>query len=267
MKAYKVLSLLVLLIGLLALLGLVYTPYDPYVTNEAAILQAPSMAHWLGTDMHGRDVLSRIMAGASTSIYGSLFIVLMAMMIGTVLGALAAYKGGWMDAVIMRLTDLFLAFPDFLLAITVAGVLGGGLSQAIIAIIATSWTQYARLSRALVKGELSAPYMTMAKLSGVPLIKQWIYYILPNMGSVILITGLLHIATTMMMIAGLSFIGLGVQVPEPEWGAMISDGVALLPIAPWVSLAPSLALALVMCITNAWGDAMRDYLDKGDSNE
>lgn len=255
MYSLRFLTSAVLAICLLAAIGYFVSPYDPYETQASAILLGPSASHWMGTDMHGRDILSRVLAGASTSLFTSLLIVLVSLLLGTLVGLVAGYRQGLVDSLFMRLVDIFLAFPDFLLALTVAGLLGGGIESAMLAIILTSWTQYARLARNLVGRELAQNYVKAARMSGVPQYRILWRYVFPNMGGVLVTRALLQISHVMMMLAGLSFLGMGVKVPQAEWGAMISEGLMILPIAPWVSLGPAGVLVLVMIVFNAWGQA------------
>lgn len=258
MYQVRFLTSAVVVIGLIAITGHFISPYDPYETQTTAVLLSPSLSHWMGTDMHGRDIFSRVLAGASTSLFTSLLIVFLSLFLGSLIGLVSGYRKGLVDSLLMRLVDIFLAFPDFLLALTVAGLLGGGIESAMVAIILTSWTQYARLARNLVGRELAQNYVKAALLSGIPRYRIVWSYIFPNMGGILVTTALLQIGRIMMMLAGLSFLGMGVKVPQAEWGAMISDGLMILPVAPWVSLGPASILVLVVVIFNAWGQAWQD---------
>lgn len=253
-------GLLVFLI-LLSLCSNWLAPYDPYATNPSLTTAPPSGEHWFGTDIHGRDVLSRVIVGSKTSIFASFALIALATTIGTCIGLIGGYFGGRVDAWLMRITDVFLAFPDLILAIAVAGFLGGGLINSMIALLATTWTQYARLARSAVIAVKNEPYIYAAKLSGCTQGQIIFKHILPNIFGPILITATLHVSTMMMGLAGLSFLGLGVKVPEAEWGTMISDGFQCLQIAPWVALLPSLVMVLVMMLFNLFGDQVRDLLD------
>lgn len=246
---------------LISVLAPCLVPYDAYDTNPDAILQAPSATHWFGTDNFGRDVFSRVLIGSTTSIFASFAIIVIATIIGCMVGMIGGYYGGRVDAILMRITDIFLAFPDLLLAIAVAGVLGGGLVNAMVAIIATTWTQYARLSRSLVQDIKNETFVKAAKISGATNGEILLHHILPNTWGLIIVTAVLHISTVVMGLAGLSFLGLGVRVPDAEWGSMISEGLKVLYQAPWVALSTSLVLVIVMMLFNALGDQVRDYLD------
>ena len=258
---FRVLTLLAALILIVSLFSAQLAPYDPYVTDPQLILKAPSAEHLLGTDNYGRDILSRILVGAKTSIFAALFIILAAGSLGSLIGLLSGYYRGRMDAVLMRTTDVFQAFPDIVLAIAVAGVLGGGLVNAILALIATTWTQYARIARSAAIAAKEETYIQAARLSGCTDTRLLFGHILPNIAGPLIVTAVLHVSTMMMGLAGLSYLGIGVQIPAAEWGAMISDGQKYLQQAPWAALAPSAVMVSVMMVFNMFGDHLRDLID------
>ena len=258
---FRVLTLLTALILIASLFSGQLAPYDPYVTNPQLILKPPSAEHLLGTDNYGRDILSRILAGGKTSIFTSLFIILVAGSLGSFVGLLAGYYRGRMDALLMRVTDIFQAFPDIVLAIAVAGVLGGGLVNAILALIVTTWTQYARLARGATIAAKEETYIQAARLSGCTNTSILFRHILPNIASPLIVTAVLQVSIMMMELAGLSYLGIGVQIPEAEWGAMISEGQKYLRLAPWAALAPSAVMVAVMMVFNMFGDQLRDLID------
>lgn len=260
-RLFRVLALLAALILIASLFSAQLAPYDPYATNPQLILKPPSAEHLLGTDNYGRDILSRILAGGRTSIFSSLFIILIAGSFGSMIGLLAGYYRGRMDATLMRVTDIFQAFPDIVLAIAVAGVLGGGLFNAVLALILTTWTQYARLARSAAAAAREETYIHAARLSGCNDARILFLHILPNIAGPLLITAILHVSTMMMGLAGLSYLGIGVQIPAAEWGAMISEGQKYLQQAPWAALAPSAVMVAVMMVFNMFGDQLRDLLD------
>ena len=260
-RLFRVLALLAALILIASLFSAQLAPYDPYVTNPQLILKPPSAEHLLGTDNYGRDILSRILAGGRTSIFSALFIILIAGSFGSMIGLLAGYYRGRMDAILMRVTDIFQAFPDIVLAIAVAGVLGGGLFNAVLALILTTWTQYARLARSAAAAAREETYIHAARLSGCNDARILFLHILPNIAGPLLITAILHVSTMMMGLAGLSYLGIGVQIPAAEWGAMISEGQKYLQQAPWAALAPSAVMVAVMMVFNMFGDQLRDLLD------
>ena len=258
---FRSLALLAALILIVSLFSAQLAPYDPYVTDPQLILKAPSAEHLLGTDNYGRDILSRILVGAKTSIFAAFFIILAAGSLGSLIGLLSGYYRGRMDAVLMRTTDVFQAFPDIVLAIAVAGVLGGGLVNAILALIATTWTQYARIARSAAIAAKEETYILAARLSGCTDTRLLFGHILPNIAGPLIVTAVLHISTMMMGLAGLSYLGIGVQIPAAEWGAMISEGQKYLQQAPWAALAPSAVMVSVMMVFNMFGDHLRDLID------
>ena len=260
-RLFRVLALLAALILIASLFSAQLAPYDPYATNPQLILKPPSAEHLLGTDNYGRDILSRILAGGRTSIFSALFIILIAGSFGSMIGLLAGYYRGRADAILMRVTDIFQAFPDIVLAIAVAGVLGGGLFNAVLALILTTWTQYARLARSAAAAAREETYIHAARLSGCNDARILFLHILPNIAGPLLITAILHVSTMMMGLAGLSYLGIGVQIPAAEWGAMISEGQKYLQQAPWAALAPSAVMVAVMMVFNMFGDQLRDLLD------
>ena len=258
---FRVLALLSALILITSLFSAQLTPYDPYATDPQLILKAPSAEHLLGTDNYGRDILSRILAGGKTSIFSALFIILAAGSLGSMIGLLSGYYRGRIDAVLMRFTDVFQAFPDIVLAIAVAGVLGGGLFNAVLALIVTTWTQYARIARSAAVTVKEETYIQAAQLSGCSDARILFGHILPNIAGPLIVTAVLHVSTMMMGLAGLSYLGIGVQIPAAEWGAMISEGQKYLQQAPWAALAPSAVMVAVMMVFNMFGDQLRDLLD------
>ena len=260
-RLFRALALLSALILIASLFSAQLAPYDPYATNPQLILKAPSAEHFLGTDNYGRDILSRILAGGKTSIFAALFIILVAGSLGSLIGLLAGYYRGRMDALLMRVTDIFQAFPDIVLAIAVAGVLGGGLVNAVLALILTTWTQYARIARSAAVAAKEETYIQAARLSGCSDVRILFGHILPNIAGPLVITAVLHVSTMMMGLAGLSYLGIGVQIPAAEWGAMISEGQKYLQQAPWAALAPSAVMVAVMMVFNMFGDQLRDLLD------
>ena len=241
-------------------------PYDPYVQDLTLAQKAPCPEHLLGTDRYGRDMLSRVITGSTVSIYGTLILVAVITVVGTVIGILCGWRGGKTEAVLMRISDLFLAVPGLVFALAVAAVLGGGIQNAIIALAVISWPKFARLARGLTLTQKASPYLMAAKLSGSSTGKLLIKHILPNIAGPILVTAVLDIGTMMMELAGLSFLGLGVKPPMAEWGSMINDGRSMLQIAPWMVLAPGAAIFITVMIFNLLGDTVRDYMDPRERN-
>ncbi len=237
------------------------TPYDPYLQDLSNAKAAPSALHLLGTDRYGRDMFSRVIVGSRTSIYSTLLLVAVVTCTGTVIGVFCGWHGKWIDTVLMRISDMFLAFPGLVFALAVAGVLGGGLQNAIIALAAISWPKYARIARSQTLVQKEMTYMKAAILSGSGTVKLFIKHILPNIIGPVLVTSMLDIGTMMMELAGLSFLGLGAKPPTAEWGSMMSDTRSLLTTAPWITLAPGFAIFISVMIFNLLGDTVRDYVD------
>lgn len=251
---------------LMAVFAKYLCPYDPYAQDLSIAQQPPSLQHLLGTDRYGRDMLSRIMIGSTTSIFATLLLVTVITALGTAIGIICGWMGGKVDTVLMRISDLFLAFPGLVFALAVAGVLGGGVQNAIIALAAIGWPKFARLARGLTLAQKDSAYMMAAKLSGSSTPKLLIKHILPNIAGPVLVTAVLDIGTMMMELAGLSFLGLGVKPPMAEWGSMISDGRSMLQISPWMVLAPGAAIFVTVMVFNLLGDTLRDYMDPKQRN-
>ena len=236
-------------------------PYDPYIQNLSIAKSAPSAAHLFGTDRYGRDMLSRVIIGSRTSIFSTLLLVAIIAITGTAVGVLCGWHGKRLDTVLMRISDMFLAFPGLVFAMAVAGVLGGGLHNAILALAAISWPKYARVARSQTLAQKERAYLKAAILAGSSPARIIIRHILPNIIGPILVTAMLDIGTMMMELAGLSFLGLGAKPPTAEWGSMMSDGRSLMMTLPWITFAPGLAIFISVMIFNLLGDTIRDYAD------
>ena len=256
-----VLSVLVLLLLLISAFASYLVPYDPYAQDLNNALQAPNAAHILGTDRYGRDMLSRVIMGSRTTIYSSLLLVVIITVTGTAVGIFCGYHGGKADAFVMRISDIFLAFPGMVFAIAVAGVTGGGIMNAVAALACISWPKFARIARSQVMTIKGAPYIAAAKLSGCGSFQIVVRHILPNIAGPIIVTAVLDIGTMLMDSAGLSFLGLGAKPPIAEWGSMMSNGRSMLQTSPWVILAPGFAIFITVMLFNLLGDTVRDVLD------
>lgn len=256
-----VLSVLVLLLLLVSAFASYLVPYDPYAQDLNNALQAPNAAHILGTDRYGRDMLSRVIMGSRTTIYSSLLLVVIITVTGTAVGIFCGYHGGKADTFVMRISDIFLAFPGMVFAIAVAGVTGGGIMNAVAALACISWPKFARIARSQVMTIKGASYIAAAKLSGCGSFQIVVRHILPNIAGPIIVTAVLDIGTMMMEIAGLSFLGLGAKPPIAEWGSMMSNGRSMLQTSPWVILAPGFAIFITVMLFNLLGDTVRDVLD------
>lgn len=252
---------LAILLLLVAIFSKYLTPYDPYLQDLNNAKAAPSAAHLLGTDRYGRDMLSRVIVGSWTSIFSTLMLVAVITAIGTAVGVFCGWHGRKADTVLMRISDIFLAFPGLVFALAVAGVLGGGLHNAIIALAAISWPKYARIARSQTLALKETAWLKAAKLAGSSTVKIILKHILPNIMGPILVTSMLDIGTMMMELAGLSFLGLGAKPPIAEWGSMMSDTRSLLSTAPWITLSPGIAVFISVMVFNLLGDSIRDYAD------
>ena len=253
------------LLCLLCLIGPELAPNDPYKVNLLQAKQPPSEKFPLGTDGFGRCVLSRILVGARTSVFSALLVVGITLTVGCVIGTLCGYFGGAVDTIFMRLVDIFLAFPGMVLALAVAGMLGTGLGNAVIALAATGWPQYARLARSYVLTLREENFVYAARLNGQSTWSILLRHILPNALRPLIVTASLSIGGTILGLAGLSFLGLGALPPAAEWGSMLSDGRGLMQQAPWVVLYPGLTIFLTAVLFNLLGDSVRDALDPADS--
>ena len=234
-------------------------PDNPLAQNYA-ILAAPSSAHWFGTDELGRDVLSRVLSGARVTLPLSVLLVILAMIIGAVVGAAAGFFGGWVDNVLMRVADLVFAFPGIILALAIAAALGPQLRNAVIAVVFVSWPSYARLVRSLVLSARSAQYVVASRLLGASGPRILFTDIRPNAAGPVLVLAALDIGNAVLLLSGLSFLGLGAQPPTPEWGAMVAEGAQNFNDW-WVGMFPGLAILTVVLAFNFIGDALRDMLD------
>lgn len=256
---------LVSLLMLVALFSEQLAPYDPYAQNLDEALQPPSARHIMGTDRHGRDMFSRVLAGGKTSIYATLALVAAISVFGTVVGTLCGYYGGKVDSIVMRISDVCLAFPGLVFAMAVAALLGGGISNAVLALAVISWPKYSRVARSQTLALKSSPFIHAARLSGNSSTRIILWHILPNILGPILVTAMLDIGTMMMELAGLSFLGLGAKPPMAEWGNMMSSGRSMLQMYPWIVLSPGIGIFVSVVLFNLLGDTVRDYLDPRNS--
>jgi peptide/nickel transport system permease protein len=235
-------------------------PYSFRAVDLLTRLQAPSADHYFGTDALGRDVFSRVLVGTRISLPSGFAVVLAAALFGTLYGGVAAYAGSKPEEAMMRVTDLFLSFPPLLLAMAIAAALGKGVGNTILAMVVVWWPKYARLARSLVLVERSVEYVEAAHALGHGPVRTLLRHIVPNVVGPIVVLLTLDVGNSMITFAGLSFLGLGVVPPTPEWGAMVSDGQVLVE-QWWVSTFPGLAIFTVVVGFNFLGDALRDWLD------
>jgi len=246
---------------LLALFASFVSPYDPIATSWTLVRRPPSAAHWFGTDELGRDVLARVIYGARASLLAGAISVSIALTVGVPLGLISGYRGGFLDALISRITDAMLACPFLILAIALAAFLGPSLSNAMIAIGVSATPIFVRLTRGQVMSVKVEDYVEAARAMGNPRWRIALFHILPNIMPALLVQATLSIAAAIIAEAALSFLGLGQQPPSPSWGSMLNAAQRFLTQAPWMAIWPGLAIFLVVLSLNLVGDGLRDALD------
>ncbi len=234
---------------------------DPNVIDLNIVLQGPSLTHWFGADDLGRDILARVLSGISMSATVAVIVTAITMMIGVLIGMMAGFYGGKLDAVLMQITDIFLAFPGILLAIAFAAVLGPGLSNLILALCLTGWVSYARLTRGQTMSLRNRQHVLAAESLGASIPRVLFRHILPLMTSVLVVEAAYSLASVMIAEASLSFLGLGIQAPHASWGAMLRDAVRFMLVAPHYVLIVGLCLMSLILAINLGGDYLRDKLD------
>lgn len=252
---------IVVLFVLVAAFAPLLAPYDPNATSWSAIRQAPSAAHWFGTDENGRDVLSRVVWGARASLMAGVLAVLGAVLIGVPIGLLAGMAGGWADAVISRIADAMLSVPFLILAIALAAFLGPALENAMLAIAISASPVFVRLSRGMALEAMSTDWVEAAHALGNPPWRTGLVHVAPNIVPPLMVQATLSIAEAIIAEASLSFLGLGMQPPDPSWGSMLNSAQRFLTQAPWLAIFPGLAIFLVVLAFNLAGDGLRDALD------
>jgi peptide/nickel transport system permease protein len=245
----------------LALFAPLVAPYDPIATSWTLVRKSPSVLHWFGTDDLGRDVLARVIYGARASLLAGTISVAIALTVGVPLGLLSGYRGGFIDALISRMTDAMLACPFLILAIALAAFLGPSLGNAMIAIGITATPIFVRLTRAQTMNVKVEDYVEAARAIGNPRWRIALFHILPNILPALLVQATLSIAAAIIAEAALSFLGLGQQPPAPSWGSMLNAAQRFLTNAPWMAIWPGLAIFLVVLSLNLVGDGLRDALD------
>lgn len=264
-RAFAVTSVLVLCLLLIAIAAPVIAPYDPTHAAMKDAFMEPGAQHLFGTDKLGRDCFSRVLYGARASLTGVLVLVASVFVVGTTMGVVSGYFGGKVDMVIMRISDMMISFPGMILAIAIAGIMGGSLVNAVFALTIVSWTKYARLARSMVLKVKRRDFVEAAIVNGGTAGHILWAHILPNILPMMVITAAADIGALMMELAGLSFLGFGSQPPAPEWGLMLNEGRQQLQTAPWLMVFPGLAIFVTVVVFNLWGDNLRDVLDpRGD---
>jgi peptide/nickel transport system permease protein len=245
----------------LSIMGPTLAPFDPIVPETGNRFQSPSTTHWFGTDNLGRDVFSRVITGARISLGIATLIISIAMIVGVTVGAIAGYIGGWIDEIIMRTTDIFLAFPWLILAMAIAAALGPSLQNTVVALTVVYWPWYARLVRGQVLSIKERDFVDAARSIGMRPRRILVKHILPNAWAPVIIQVTIDVGYAVLATAALSFIGLGAQPPSPEWGTMIAGARTYFREAWWFITFPGIALSLTVIGFNLLGDGLRDYFD------
>jgi len=249
----------------LAIFGPVVSPYDPVTQDLSNRLESPSLSHPLGTDQLGRDVLTRLLHGTRLSLGIAVAVTSVRLVVGTMVGLVAGYAGGWVDETLMRLVDTLLAFPGIVLALVIAGILGPSLVNVMLALAVVGWASYARLVRSKVLSLREREFVTAARLLGRSRTHVVTRHLIPNVIAPVVVLATLDIGGVILGTAGLSFLGLGAQPPTPEWGTMLASGRNYLRQAWWLVNAPGICIMLSVLGFNLLGDSLRDRLSPSDS--
>ncbi len=253
--------IIVALVALTAALADLIAPYNPSQIQPVGVLSAPNQLHLLGTDAIGRDVLSRIILGSRVSILAGAVSVGVALSLGVLIGLVAGYNGGWIDDVLMRMVDALYSFPALLLALAITAILGPGLTNVMLAIGIVFTPAFARLVRGQALSVRERDFVTAARVTGAGPWRIMGRHIWPNITAPIIVQASLQVAAAIVIEAGLSFLGLGVQPPAPSWGSMLKDGYQYMEQAPWLAFAPGAAIFVTVLAFNLFGDGLRHALD------
>lgn len=252
----------------LLIIGPWIAPQDPNLTATADKLQGPSAAHWFGTDDLGRDVFSRILTGGLTTVGLSALALGISILIGVPLGLLSGYLGGRTDWALMRAVDIFLALPEYIVAMIIAGLMGQGFGNLLLAILIIKWVGYTRLARSVVMQEKAKDYLMVSTISGASTLSIMRRHLLPHIVGPVMALATVDIGKVILLVASLSYLGLGVQLPSAEWGAMLNEAQTFFTQAPHLMLAPGLAIFLVVCAANWLGDQLQSlYAISGERKE
>jgi peptide/nickel transport system permease protein len=246
---------------LLTIFPNIFATHDPLNLDLPNRLQKPDSGNFFGTDDFGRDIYSRIVYGTRFSIITAAIVVSTGVIIGSIVGMVAGYAGGWYDEILMRFTDVVLAFPPILLAMVVVAALGPSLTNTVITLVLISWPEYARVIRSQTLVEVQEEYVIAAQALGIRTVPLLIRHILPNTLPALIVQATLNLGVTILALAALGFLGLGAQAPQPEWGLMVSDGRNYFLDAWWYPVFPGFAIALLTLAVNIIGDTLRDVLD------
>ncbi|MET3925058.1 ABC transporter permease [Devosia sp. 2618] len=260
-RGFAIGMLLGVILLVLAALGPFISPYEPNWPDYAVALQAPSATHWLGTDPTGRDVLSRLLDGAHRSIGAAVMVLGTIFTIGIIIGTIAGMAGGWVDTVLMRLVDVMMTLPGLVLAFAIIGILGPGFINLLIALIVADWAYYARLARSYTLSARQRPDVIAARMAGIGEARILFRHVLPGVALQLAVVATLGLGGMISAISGFSFLGLGVQQPYAEWGAMLAESRFYFPIAPWLLLVPAGLIFVSVLAANLAGNGLRDVLE------
>ena len=264
----RVVMIAVAVFLVLLIIGPWIAPQDPNLTATADKLQGPSTAHWLGTDDLGRDVFSRILTGGLTTVGLSAMALGLSILIGVPLGLLSGYLGGRTDWALMRVVDIFLALPEYIVAMIIAGLMGQGFGNLLLAILIIKWVGYTRLARSVVMQEKAKDYLMVSIISGASTFSIMRRHLLPHIVGPVMALATVDIGKVILLVASLSYLGLGVQLPSAEWGAMLNEAQMFFTQAPHLMVAPGLAIFLVVCAVNWLGDQLQSlYAISGERKE
>ena len=264
----RVVMIAVAVFLVLLIIGPWIAPQDPNLTATADKLQGPSTAHWLGTDDLGRDVFSRILTGGLTTVGLSAMALGLSILIGVPLGLLSGYLGGRTDWALMRVVDIFLALPEYIVAMIITGLMGQGFGNLLLAILIIKWVGYTRLARSVVMQEKAKDYLMVSTISGASTVSIMRRHLLPHIVGPVMALATLDIGKVILLVASLSYLGLGVQLPSAEWGAMLNEAQMFFTQAPHLMVAPGLAIFLVVCAANWLGDQLQSlYAISGERKE
>ncbi|MGA4538854.1 ABC transporter permease [Uniformispora flossi] len=252
---------MVVVLVTLALIGPWLTPYDPYRVDLDQALRAPEGAHWLGTDASGRDVASRLLAGARETVLSGIAVVVGAALLGTLVAVAAVLGGRWADEVLMRVCDIFLSVPGMVLALGLAASLGTGRGATVIAMVAATWPAFARLVRSSLHETMRTAYVESARVLGVSRTRLMLRHVLPNSLDTLLVQAAMEVSGVVVIMSGLAFLGVGAQPPSPDWGAMVSDGREYATTQWWIAASPGAAITVTAIAFGLAGDALRVRLD------
>jgi len=246
---------------IIALLAPVIAPHDPLIINLNNVYEKPSITHFLGTDMMGRDALSRILWGTRISLITGVMATIVSALVGTTLGLISGYYGGWIDAILMRITDILMCFPAFIFTISLAAALGAGIENLIIAISMHAWTGYCRIIRGQVMSVKNREFVQAAHVIGARDFRIMVLHVFKNSMAPLIVAASLSIGGNIMTEAAASFLGIGVKPPTPSWGVELRAGYGSLMTNPWLSIAPGLCITALVFAFNVLGDGLRDVLD------